>query len=201
MEILSTLGSGALNFILIAIAGLIFIIIVAGMTWFIMNKRLKEQYICYIINENGNLEIDKAGIYKDWKTKNRLFRLKKNKVGLSPDDVPYKQVGRKRYVFLYRTGLKRFHYINLNIEGEDLDYTITQEDLNWANEEHEKSKKAFQTTLLMQLLPIVSVAVVSVIILIMVIYVVKKFDVLLEISSNLKETATIIAQAKAGVYS
>jgi hypothetical protein len=185
--------------VVIAIAGIIFVGITAGMTWFFMNKKLKEQYICYIFNENGSFETDKGGIYKDWKTKNRLFRLKKNKVGLDPDNIPFKQVGNKKYVFLYRAGLKRFHVLDFQIEGDNIGYTITQEDLNWANEEHEKSKKTFQTTLLMQILPIISIAIVSMVILVMVIYVVKKFDVLLEVASNLKETATILAQAKTGV--
>ena len=199
MDVLTTMGSGALNFVIIIIAIFVLLLITAGFTWFLFNRKLKNQYDCIIITDKGDYEKDQAGIYKDWKTKNRLFHLKKNKVGLAPDNIPYKWVGKRKTVFLFKTGLKRFHFIDIQPEGEDLSYSLTQEDLNLANEEHEKSKKTFSTTLLMQLIPIISIAVVALVALFIVIFVYRKFDVLVEVSQNLKETASILAQTKTGV--
>lgn len=193
------LGGGALQVILIIIAVILMGGIGAFGAWYFNKKKLQEQYIVYIFNKYGSLTQDFGGVYKDWKTKTRLFFLKKNKVGLNPDVIPYMQMGKKKVVFLFQTGLNRFHYMKLKPQADGLKYKVGQEDTNWAKLEFEKSKKTFQSSLLMQILPYLAVGITAMIIMIMVIYVLKRFDVLKDVAITLKETAQILQQTNSGV--
>ena len=104
------------------------------------------------------------------------------------------------YVWLYRTGLKNFQYVDLNITpNPGATITVGEEDVNWAINAYERQKKLFSTTLLMQLMPFIMLAFVSIIILIIFIYFFKEFSTLKDMAVAMGEAAQIIAQARTGV--
>lgn len=141
---------------------------------------------------------DDAGIFVDNKTKNKRLYLKKNKVGLNPDRIPYLQCGKIKTVYLLKTGLKNFHYINVNVKEPVVTLTVGEEDVNWAVNAYERQKKLFQSGLLMQLMPFIMMAFVTIIILILFVYLFKNLSVFGDAAVALKEAAQAIAGARTG---
>lgn len=196
----SNLANTALSWVIMIIAIIVFGTIAAFATIFIL-KQLKYKYnVVWLGIDNKTGGTDRGGIFVDRKTKNKRFFLKKSKVGLNPDNVPFKYIGKKMYVWLYRTGLKNFQYVDINITpNPGAVITVGEEDVNWAVNAYERQKKMFSTSLLMQLMPFIMLAFVSIIILIIFIYFFKEFSTLKDMAVAMGEAAKIIAQARTGV--
>lgn len=142
---------------------------------------------------------DSGGIFVDKKTGRKMFFLRTANVGLNPNNVPWRLIDNVRKVYLLRYGLKNFRFINMNIgEGQTFEAEVTEEDVNWAVVDYERQNRIFSKDKLMELIPYIALTFVGIVILIMVIFVVNKFEVLKDIATVLKETATIIANANAG---
>lgn len=191
MVTLESFTSGALNVgIIIAIiiigGGFVLLILYLYFKW----KKYKE-FDCIIWDEGKITETrDKAGIFVDNKTKNKRFFLKKANVGLDPDNVPYKMgEGGKKIVYLIRSGLKNFKFVDIEINEPTVDINVGEEDVNWAVNAYERQKKMFSQGLLIQLMPYIALAFVSIIILIIFIYFFKDFSVLKDVAINLKEAS------------
>jgi len=167
-----------------------------GIKW----KRYREFNVIWFDRDNLSAGTDKAGIFVDAKTKNKRFFLKKGNVGLDPDNVPWKMIGGgwfggKKTVFLKRTGLKNFQFININIQGNpQTKIEVGEEDVNWAINAYERQKKVFSESTLLMLMPYFALAFVSFTILILFIQLFKNFGVLKEVAANL----AIAAQATSG---
>ena len=180
------------------IGGLIIFGVWAGLKW----KRY-QQFKCVIWEKDGFGQLtetyDKAGIFVDSKTKNKRLFLKKNKVGLDPDTIPFVQTSKgKRIIYLLKTGLKNFHYITLNIKAPNISLSVGEEDVNWALNAYERGKKMFTQGILMQLMPYIALAFVSIIILIIFIYFFKDFAVLADVAKALQAAAEAYAQSQTG---
>lgn len=199
MDVSSMVGTGLT--VLIMVISLLFVGGLAiGGTWIYLGYRKFTQFQCMIfMPANKSISYDTAGIFVDSKTKNKRFFMRKNNVGLDPDNVPYLfgQSG-KKIVFLVQDGLKNFRFVKLNFEGHKAEVSVGEEDVNWAINAYEKQKKLFQNTLLAQLLPLLIIIIPSLVILIIFIYFFKDFAVLRDIAITLKEAAVAVAQAKAG---
>lgn len=191
-------GSSLLMWVVIIIAVLVFGGIAFGATYF-LRKRLQYTYDCVIFEATGKdtppvVDYDKGGVILDRKTGNKLFFLKKYKVGLNPDNIPYNHdtKGTKR-VFLFRDGIKNFKFLKMSIySNPGLVIDVGEEDVNWATNTYERQKKLFAQTMLMQLMPYIIIAFVSIIILIIFIYFFKDFDTLRETAIALREAAVAI---------
>jgi len=199
LSAITQVGSTALMVVVIVVAIVIVGGITATITWFIL-KELRFKYkVIWLDKNNKTGGLDKGGIFVDRKTKNKRFFLKKNKVGLNPDNVPFKFIGKSMYVFLYRTGLKNFQYVDVNIDtNPGAIITVGEEDVNWAINAYERQKKLFSQTLLIQLLPYIAIAFVSIIILVIFIYFFKEFGTLREVAAKLSEAAQAIRDAELG---
>lgn len=178
-----------------------------GVAFFVVYRYIQryKQYVCYVFERDGfgqtSFSTDEAGIFVDSKTKNKRFFLRKANVGLDPDKVPYiqRKIGGKKVVFLLRTGLKNFSYINFDIkEKTGMQINVGEEDVNWALNAYERSKKLFSQTLLMQLMPFIIIAFVSVIILIMFIFLFKDAGVMKEAAVAWRDAAQYYYQAQTG---
>jgi len=202
MVSLGGIASGALNVGILIATILIVGGIAIAITVLILRWKKYSEYKCIIFEKDGfgqlRYKSDSAGIFVDRKTRNKRLFLKRNKVGLDPDNVPY-MTGAKgqKTIYLYQTGLKNFHYININI-NESFDITVGEEDVNWAINAYERQKKLFSQSLLMQLMPFIALAFTAIIILIIFIYFFKDFAVLKDVAVSLKEAAEAMAQANAG---
>jgi len=194
-ESISGVASGALNVVILIVFMLVVLAVVAAVILLVFKYRKYSEYDCVIFEKDGfgNLryKTDKAGIFVDGKTKNKRLFLKKNNVGLDPDNVPYIGGSKSKKVYLFQNGLKNFRYIYMNICG-DFGFSVGEEDVNWAVNAYDRQKKMFQNTLLMQLLPFLVIAFVSIIILIMIIYILKDFNVLKDVAINLREATQIM---------
>lgn len=194
----AAIGAMALNFAIVIVTIIVSLAATAGLwLWFRHWKRY-QQFNVVIWEKDGFGQItettDKAGIFVDARTKNKRFFLKKNKVGLSPDNVPYLP-GKRKVVYLIKFGHKNFKYVNIRIEETGaISLKVGEEDVNWAVNAYQRSKNLFLNNLLLQLLPFIALAFVSIIILIMFIYLFKKLDALAEI---MKATQSIAQNAAA----
>ncbi len=136
----------------------------------------------YEKDKEGNTiekDTDKGGIFIDKTTQYRLFVLKKYKVGLTPDKVPYmlKIQGNKvfRVVNVLQTGLKNFQYLNkpsiaLN---PGITFDVQDEDIAWALNAWEKFRLPSKHALLEKLIPHLAIAITGVFV-IAIIYVMFK---------------------------
>jgi hypothetical protein len=199
----STVTSGALN-----VAIIVFSIIVVGgvgiLGALIFSYWKKYQQFRIVIFERDGfgqqvITYDKGGVFVDSKTKNKRLFLQKNKVGLNPDKIPYITGAKgKRFVYLLRVGLKNFHYVHMNIVPPDIIMSVGEEDVNWAINAYEKSKKLFATSLLMQLMPYIALAFVTIGVIVIFMYLFKDIGVMKEVAVSLAETATQLAQINSG---
>lgn len=181
----------------------IFFAVVAFGAMFAMAQYRKwSQFTVIIWGKDGFGQIvektDKAGIFVDKKTKNKRFYIRKARVGLECNNIPYIQKGRKKIVYLLQVGLKNFKFIKPTISDGQMQFDVGEEDVNWAINEYERQKKLFDNNLLLQYMPFILLGFVSIIILIMFIYFFKQFPTLLKTAEALKEAAIAFAQSQGG---
>lgn len=194
---ITSLGMGALNLFVI-----IFIILFVGglmgiAVFMYMKQRKFKEFKCIIIDKYKRVSFDQAGIFVDKKTNNKRFYMKKAFVGLDPNNVPYFVDAGQKYVLLFKTGLKNFHFININIDPK-FELIVEEEDVNWAINAYERQKKLFQFNALMQYMPFILLAFVSLIILILFIYLFRQIGTIKEFMEVAKEIAVQLAQARSG---
>lgn len=200
---LSGIASGglAIAFILIAV------VFVAGffalLTWLYIKWKQYQQFDIIIWQNDGlgqlNVKYDRGGIFVDKKTKNKRLFLRKHKVGLDPDNIPYMPSPKgKKTVMLLQTGLKNFKYIKPKVSHDVMGFTVGEEDVNWAINAYERQKKIFAQSWLAQYMPFIALAFVSIIILILFINLFKVAPDLKDAAIALKESAKYWAQAQAG---
>jgi len=201
---LEDIASGAGWVAIILIAGVFVAALAALSTWLLLKWKQYKQFDIEIWQQDGlgqlNVKYDSGGIFVDSKTKNKRLFLKKHKVGLDPDNVPYmpSTKGRKK-VLLLQVGLKNFRYIKPSINAQGfMTFNVGEEDVNWAINSYERQKKIFGQTWLAQYLPFMIIAFVSIIILILFINLFKVAPDLKDAAVALKEAAQAMAQAKTG---
>lgn len=176
-------------------------LIAFGLFAYFQNKKYNQfDFVIWGRDSFGQLveEKDKGGIFVDKKTNNKRLFLKKNNVGLDPDNIPYIAVNGRKKVYLLKLGLKNFRYVKPKPDFDGLSFVVGEEDVNWAINSYERQKKVFGQNWLLQYLPFMALAFVSIIILIMFIYFFKQFPVLKDIALAMKEAAQQLAAAQGG---
>ena len=199
---IASIGGNVLNFAIMIITVLIVGAIIGGFVFLYLRYKKYSQFKCIIWERDGfgqmNERYDTAGIFVDNKTKNKRFFMRRSKVGLDPDHVPYVPSGAKKVVYLLKLGLKNFFFIKPNIEESNISFTVGEEDVNWAINDYERQKKLFDQNMLLQYMPFIMLAFTSIIIVVIFIYFFKEFDTLREMAVAMQEAARSIAQAKSG---
>lgn len=195
--------SGVILNVAMILLGFIFLVAaIIGLYFYSKHLKRYKQFTCVIWGKDGfgqkTEQYDSAGIFIDTKTGNKRLFLKKLKVGLNPDNIPYIQNGNKKIIYFYRTGLKNLHYIKINVDEPAVTLTVGEEDVNWATNAYERQKKLFSQSLLMQLMPFIALAFVAIIILILFIYLFKDMGVIKEAALAFKDAVTIQAAASSG---
>lgn len=197
---ISGIGSTAL---FVAIMVIVFIFLVGaiiGLMFVLSRWKRYQEYKCIIFEHDGlnmlRSYTDKAGVFVDGKTNNKRFFLKKAKVGLSPDNIPYIPMGMDKVVYLYRYGLKNFRYVKMAISDTGFNIIVGEEDVNWGLNTYEAHKKRFSQSMLMAILPYAALIFVSIIILLMFIYLFKEFPVIRDASIAFRDAAVAFAQSQ-----
>jgi len=196
----TALNIGVIVGVLLIVGAVLIIITLAVLKW-----KKYQQFDCIIFEKDGFGQLrekaDKAGIFVDKKTQNKRFFLRKNNVGLEPDNIPYISTQKgKKIVYILQTGLKNFTFLRFNIDT-DIDkfkISVGEEDVNWAINAYERQKKLFSTSLLMQLMPYIGIAFTSIIILVIFIYFFKGFGDLKVMAEALRDMSGHVENIKAG---
>lgn len=193
-----------LNFAIVLLSIVIGGGLIAGSIWLLFRWRKYKQFKVIVWEKDGFGQLsesyDEGGIFVDSKTQNKRLFLKKANVGLDADSIPFlpNKVGGKSVVYLFRNGLKNFHYIRPNIDNSKINLSVGEEDVNWAINAYERQKKMFNQNMFLQYLPFIALAFVSIIILIMFIYFFKDFKTLAETAQAMQAAAKALAQAQGG---
>lgn len=190
----------ALGIFAYIIIGLL-IILVAVMMGVWWNKKKRYCYEVRIKKEepkdSGNLVevgIDRGGIFLDKKTANRLFIIKGQKVGLSPDNLPeYQGAGKTRIVDVLQLSLKTFRFLGkpTMVAHSPLttEYSVFDYDVAWATNEYDKLKAFEKKSMLDKLkdvLPMVFIFMLSVV---LIYFFLNKFGVLTDLAHSMQGTA------------
>lgn len=188
-EAASQFLGGAIILLLVIFGGALNAVVI----WLAMKYKKYKTYTVYIFSKDslGNLEMtqDSAGIFKDFSGKNR-FWLRKAKVGLNAEVVPWIRLAKKKVVYLLKCSEKSYKFINMHIPDEKLAVTVGVEDVNWAKDEYVATKKAFIVDFLEKYAGLIAVVMCAGIIMIMVIYTLKKFDTLIELGRILQQASS-----------
>ncbi len=144
---------------------------------------------------------DSAGIFVNKKTNLKRFWLKKHKIGLNPDNVPFiiNETGHK-VVTLWQDGLSSFRYVVVNItDNPGLHFAPGEEDINWAIATYQEFKRLFDnnTSWFDKYGAAALFTVVIVVISIILIVLFQKFEVLGQVASSLDSAAAKLAEANA----
>lgn len=196
------LANIAVNIATMVVSALVLGAMALGAFFFIRKWKRYSQYKCVVWEHDGTGQLketyDKAGVFVDNKTKNKRLYLQKANVGLNPDNIPYLSTGNNKVIYFLRTGLKNFHFIKPNIKYPNITLTVGEEDVNWAINAYERSKKNFMSNILLQYMPFIVLGFVSLIILIVFIYLFNKLDVLRDTAIAFQHAADALANAQTG---
>ena len=200
---LTMISSGILSFVLMLFATILIGSIII-FVYYSYRKKKRYDFLCVILEQDGfgqsSYQTDKAGVYVDNKTKNKRFFLKRNNVGLDPDDIPYiRDEKGKKTIFLRKDGLKNFRYIDFKtLFTGDNEITVGEEDVNWAINAYERQKSVFGSTTLQKLLPYIGLIIMGVFILGMVAVILSKIPALLEETTKLTQVLKEMYLAQSG---
>jgi len=203
MDIIQGMGQSAMGLIILIICVLILVGIVVAITLSILNAKKYKQFSVIIWQRDGFGQFmqkhDEGGIFVDKKTGNKRLFLKNAHVGLTPDNVPYLSTGKgAKYIYLLQTGLKNFKFLKPNISGDFINFTVGEEDVNWAINDYEAQKKRFNSSWLQQYLPFIILGFTIMVMLIMFIYIFNKLPLFLDIAEEMKKVAELLVQARTG---
>lgn len=202
MVTLAGIGAGALNVVVMVLLIVCVVGLIGAGMWLFFKWKKYQQYDVIIWKKDGfgNLveTSDKAGVFVDRKTKNKRLYLKKSKVGLSPDNIPFITRKARKQVYVLQTGHKNFRYIKPVIQDPQIFFKVGEEDVNWGLNAYEAAKNRFSQNLLLQIMPFIALGFVTVIILIIFIYFFKNFSVLKDVAIAFQEASKQLALAKSG---
>lgn len=169
-----SMGNVALNVVLILSGGAFAIGVAIAVGMYLRRLTRFNQFKVIIWEKDGLGNVaqkpDRAGIFVDPVTRNKRFFIKGANVGLEPDNIPYVQMGKHKFVYLVRTGLMNYRFIKPTIAKEILTFDVGEEDVNWSINAYERQKAVLMAKKWLQYLPYISLAVVSFVILIIFIY-------------------------------
>lgn|SRR3990167_10919313 len=195
------------TFFIVAVAIGVFLYLAA--VWWNRKKRFYWQVKVYEIGQDGRPRIkdfDRGGIMMDKKTSNRLFTLKKFKVGMSPDKIPYED-GPKgiKIVNVLQLGLKQFRYLDRPVIQTNspiaLAYGVGDEDVAWGINTIDHARMYEKKSTLDKLIPFLGMAFVFITVVVALYFLFVKAGFNKEMILSLADSATKISQNLAAANS
>ena len=200
---MAAMGSNAVTLVIIVICGLILVAILVALLLGYMHSRRYKQYKVIIFQSDGVghtiWRTDDGGIFVDGKTGNKRLFLKNSKVGLEPDNIPFIPTSKgNKVVMVLQTGLKNFKYIWPVIKADLIQFTVGEEDVNWAVNEYEAQKKRFNMNWIAQYLPFIILAFCFIVMSILMVSIFQKLPMIKDIVLEMKNVAELLVQARSG---
>lgn len=207
---LSGVGNGIMNFAML-MAGILILIAIAVVLFIYMRNRKKYSEYHVVVKQldsNGNVieTWDKGGVFVDKLTQHKRLFLKKGKVGLNCNNVPYTIAitpkGKvMKMVYLVKTGEKNYKFIHENIDKDIIKYTVGEEDVNWSVTEYEKVKNTVgKNSFLEKYAPYIMFVVSILLFFIIVIYVLNKLEAILPLMQQISENLAAASGALPQTY-
>jgi len=211
LSIIEAGGSQVLN-VVVWIISILFVGGCALGVWFVI-RRMKRfggfRCIIWHVNEEGEIiseSSDAGGIFKDGRTGNVLFHFRKNKYACNPDMIERLSILRRgrfgrmgRIIYFLKVGEKDFRpIIPPKFSKDGMKAALGEEDLNFAINAYERSKKVFSQSMLLQILPYAVLVIVSFTILILFIFLFKEFPKNISTASNAMVQAAEALKAASG---
>src|SRR3990167_8082458 len=195
------------TFFIVAVAiGVLFYLIAV---WWNRKKRYNWAVNVYEIGKDGRprvREYDRGAIIMDKKKQNRVFSLKKLKVGLSPDKIPFED-GPKgvKIVNVLQLGLKQFRYLDrpvLQLNSPiTMSYGVGDEDVAWAINTIDHAKMYEKKSTLDKLIPFLGMAFVFVTVVVALYFLFVKAGFNGELLTHLADSATELSKNLAAASS
>jgi len=185
----------------VGVIGIIIAVVAVVGIWFIIknqNKYTTRTNIWYK-DPFGKIRCrkDLGGVFHDKKSDMKLFFLKKARVGLKPDTIPYVEYDAKFFpkkeVNLFQHSLKNFAFIKPLVSNPEMVLEVGEADVNWAVYEMRKYQNVFAQNDMKQIMAFVGLIVIVFAILILVYFLVQKFEVLSEVATSLENAANILS--------
>lgn len=149
-------------------------------------------------NELSEVDNDLGGIFLDRKTGNRLFVLKKNRVGLTPDNIPYYRGAKgQKIVEVIQLGLKSFRYLGKpeSVSSKSvMEYNIQDQDIAFALNEIEKAKMYEKKTTFDKIKDIIPIVMVFFLAIAVIYFFLNKFEVLKGVADALNQAAASLLE-------
>jgi flagellar basal body-associated protein FliL len=194
------LGEQLINWVFLGLQILI-IAVAGGFIYWFGFKKVNYKTKVLVADTTTSPEtyyFDRGAIVKDGKTNRNLFRLLKSGVGLDPDGMTKRLLPRGIMTFVGKYGFKNFAFINPSVSNPGMDMICSHADVTHAINQYDRSKKMYGNNLLMQILPYAGLAFLVLGFILMMYFVTKKFDVLADVASSLKEAAYAMREVNAG---
>ena len=187
---------------------------IALAAFWVLKRQMKYDIPVEIIeiDKSGTVyKKDKGGIFFDKTGKYRLLWLKKYKVGLSPDKIPFvRTIGQNpiwkfwmqpRKVFLYQYGYKNFSYVTPGISNPGIDFGVGDADVSWGLSAYESGKSLQLKAWYAQMMPYIGMIILAVTLMIITIYVFKSLPQIKDLIAATGKTAEQLGEAAAKMTS
>jgi len=145
-------ATGILNGVLIFCA---IVIALALIGWFLVWYFKKRKYGEYKVviwekDSTGNTHefYDRAGVFVDKQTGNKLLFLERLKKGLNPNKIPFVSSKDKKgrlvkTVYLRKTGVSNYVFCHVKLDEKGIAFTVGEEDVNWAAQDIQRVRQSF----------------------------------------------------------
>lgn len=203
MEV-SVVAEGVLKAFFYGFGALMVLGIIGGVVYMIRQSMLyKDLVIIRFLDKNGNIQkqLDRGGVFKDYRTRNKLYRLKgaKHQIGINVVNVEY-TTGGKRLVELFRKDRNTYCSFNEKIiDDTQLEVLVNDGDVDWAINQFESYKKTFASSNFMQLLPYIGITLMFLGLIIIGIYLIKAYPQMINGLSAAANNLAEAAKANAGI--
>lgn len=144
---------------------------------------------------SGNIveEGDQAGIFLDRASDIKGLWLRRLKIVMSPDTIPYVIRGKQKVVYLLKSGYSNYRYIKPAVVDGQLSFNLGEEDVNWGIYEYKHSHSQYiLDNDWKQWVPYIGIFVLAFLLVFITIMLLKKFDVLAEVAQRLDHAAMVI---------
>lgn len=156
----------------------------------------------------GNLrkKPDRGGVKFDNKADMKLFMLKKHKVGLKPDSIPFVYTEKpgimgtslRKEVNIWQHGLKNFAYITPHVTNPNFELGIGEEDINWAAFELQRMKNLFKIAEWKEIMAYIGFFLVVFAVLIIMYFLFQKMEVIQQAAVALENAAKMLSTTGTG---
>lgn len=203
MEV-TVLAEGVLKALFYGFGTLIVLGVVGGVVFMIRQSMLfKDIVIIRFLDKNGNIQkqLDRGGTFKDRKTRNKLYKLKraKHQIGINVVNVEY-TTGGQRIVELFRKDRKTYcSFDEKIIDDTKLEVLVNDGDVDWAINQFDSYKKTFAASSFMQLLPYIGITLMFLGLIVLGIYLIKAYPELIHGLNSAANNLAEASKAQAGI--